>query len=121
MHECGVLKIYITRSILLTVWGGVIMIEEKKASVPKPKAHNLVLENRKKLSMTGIIDVDSFNEDCIVAQTDLGAINIKGSELHITKLNIDINELQVEGEISSIVYMDSYVKKKGGVFSKIFS
>ena len=97
------------------------MIEEKKAAVPKPKVHNLVLENRKKLSMTGIIDVDSFNEDCIVAQTDLGDINIKGSGLHITKLNIDINELQVEGEISSIVYMDSHVKKKGGVFSKIFS
>ena len=97
------------------------MIEEKKVSVPKLKAHNLVLDNRKKLSMTGITDVDNFNEDCIVAQTDIGAINIKGKGLHISKLNIDAGELQVEGDISSIIYMDLHAKKKGGVFSKIFS
>lgn len=53
------------------------MPEEKK-----PQVHNLMMENREKLTVSGVIDVDSFCEDTIVLYTDMGTLTIKGSDLH---------------------------------------
>lgn len=96
------------------------MQEEKKPI--RPKAQSIMLENRQRLSVTGVVDVDSFNDECIIVQTDLGALQIRGSELHISKLNLDNSELYVEGEIESIEYNDSYGsgKRGSGFLSKMF-
>ena len=75
------------------------MIEDKK--VPRPKVQNLILENREKLSISGVIDVESFNDECVIADTELGTLIIKGIDLHINKLNIDSSELGIEGDIIS--------------------
>ena len=48
------------------------MIEEKKT--PKPKIQNLILENREKLNISGVIDVESFNDECVIVDTELGRI-----------------------------------------------
>lgn len=80
------------------------MVEEKKAS--KPKLQNLLLENREKLSISGVTDVESFNEECVVIDTELGILVVKGSDLHISKLNMDSSELNIEGDITSCEYND---------------
>lgn len=92
------------------------MLEEKKAK----KAHNIIMENRKILSVSGISDVDSFNEDLIVLFTDLGVLTVKGDNLHINKLSVESGELNVEGDIQSINYSDEETKKNGGFLSKLF-
>lgn len=96
------------------------MIEEKKVS--KPKVQNLILENREKLSISGVIDVESFNDECVVVDTELGTLVIRGEDLHINKLNLDSSELSIEGDIVSCEYSDSEgSKSKGlGFFSKMF-
>ena len=73
------------------------MIEEKK--MPKPRVQNVILENRQKLSISGVVDVESFNDECVIADTELGILVIKGMDLRINKLDIDSSELGIEGDI----------------------
>ena len=72
------------------------MAEEKK-TVKLP--HSVILENRKSLTATGVSNVDSFDEQAIVAYTDLGELTIKGKGLNISRLNIETGELNVTGDI----------------------
>lgn len=93
-------------------------MEEKK--ITKPKNQTLLLENREKLSVTGVIDVESFNDQSIVAVTDLGILIIHGAELHINKLNLDSNELVVDGDIFSVEYSDGEYTKSKSFFGRMF-
>lgn len=81
--------------------------------------HNLFLEDRKKLSLTGVTDVDSFDEATIIAYTDYGELTISGTNLHIGKLNIEAGELSVDGNIVSMTYIDQ-APKSTGFFGKMF-
>jgi sporulation protein YabP len=87
-------------------------IEEKK-QISKAQ-HNFLLENRERMSVSGVIDVDVFNPDMVVVQTDMGMLTIKGIDLHINKLNLESSELIVEGEINSCVYSDKISSTGGG-------
>ena len=94
-------------------------MEEKRTGKEQPC--NLILESRGKLSVSGVVDVDSFDEEAMVLITNLGALCVKGVDLHILKLNIDIGELVIEGEIDSMTYSDSYGgKSKGSLLARIF-
>ncbi len=94
-------------------------IEERK-QVPSGKAqHNFLLENREKMSISGVIDVDIFNPDMVVVQTDMGMLTIKGVDLHINKLNLESSELCLEGEISSCAYSEK-TAATGSFLGKIF-
>ena len=96
------------------------MIEDKKPT--KPRAQNLILENREKLHISGVIDVESFNDECVVVDTELGLLIVKGIDLHINKLRIDNSELGIEGEIISCEYSDrdGSRNKGGGFFARMF-
>lgn len=92
--------------------------EEHKNLAKLP--HCLTLDNRKHLSLTGVSEVDSFDDKSIVAYTDVGELTIKGENLNIKKLNLDIGELEVTGKISSLVYADHRLSSSAGFFSKLF-
>ncbi len=96
------------------------MIEEKRT--PKPKVQNLILENREKLNISGVIDVESFNDECVIVVTELGLLVVKGIDLHINKLNLDSSEMGIEGEIISLEYSDreGSRSKGGGFFARMF-
>ncbi|NJD01057.1 MAG: sporulation protein YabP [Ruminiclostridium sp.] len=95
------------------------MIEDKKT--PKPKVQNLILENRERLSVSGVIDVESFNDESVIVDTELGALIVRGADLHINKLNIDSSELSIEGDIMSCEYSDrDGSRSKGGFFARMF-
>lgn len=86
-----------------------------------PKIQNLILENRKRLNVTGVLDVLNFDEQTITAVTDLGILIIKGSDLHLNQFSLDTTELNIEGEINSLQYDDKHSRKKGEtLFKKIF-
>ena len=55
----------------------------------KTWSHSLILKDRKEISLTGVTDVDSFDENSIVAYTDFGELTIGGSNLHISTLNTE--------------------------------
>ena len=82
---------------------------------------NLVLENRNKLSISGVLDVLSFDDQIVIVETELGLLTVKGGNLRINKLIIDTSEVIIEGEIDSLTYSQKNIDKKGeGLLSKIF-
>ncbi len=92
------------------------MVDEKnRAKLP----HSLILENRKALTLTGVSDVDSFDEQAVVAYTDLGELTIKGQNLHISKLSLETGELTLDGEIYSMTYTENH-SSGSGLLSKLF-
>lgn len=96
------------------------MLEDKKITT-KPKTQNLILENRQKLSVSGVIDVESFNDESVIVDTELGVLIVHGEDLHINKLNLDNSELVIEGEIASCEYSDREgTKSRGGFFGRMF-
>lgn len=101
-------------------------IEERKSSMQKVNQkenmiQNLILESREKLTITGAIDVLSFDDQLVIIQTHLGILTVKGEDLRISKLNIDSEEVIVNGEISAMSYSDKSIDKKdSSFFSKIF-
>lgn len=83
------------------------------------KAHNVCLENRNELKLTGVTDVDSFDEETVSAYTDYGCLTISGSNLHIEELNLETGKLEIKGEITALVY-SSKNKKNTSLFKRIF-
>jgi len=81
--------------------------------------HNLILDNRKKLSLSGVRDVSGFNEETVSISTDLGGLIVKGSSLHISQLNLDSGDVEIEGNINSLQYTQSRQNKS--VMQRIFS
>lgn len=96
-------------------------IEERKA-LNTTVIQNLILENRGKLSISGVLDVLSFDDQVVILETELGLLTVKGENLRINKLSIDTSEVIVEGDIASLAYSDNknVEKSKGSIISKIF-
>lgn len=95
-------------------------IEERK-SMSSAVIQNLVLENREKLSISGVLDVLSFDDQVVILETELGLLNVKGENLRINKLSIDTSEVIIEGEIYNLSYSDkSSDKNKSSLLGKIF-
>lgn len=94
-------------------------IEERK-SISGTTIQNLILENREKLSISGVLDVLSFDDQVVIVETELGLLNVKGDNLRINKLSIDTSEVVVEGDIYSLVYSEKSSDKKSSLIGKIF-
>lgn len=85
------------------------------------KVQSVFLENRNRLSVSGVVDVLNFDEEVITAVTNLGILIIKGSNLHLNQFSLDTSELSIEGEINLLQYDDKHLNKKGEtLFEKIF-
>lgn len=96
------------------------MIEEPKKTTNV--IQNIILENREKLNVSGVLDVLSFDDQIIIVETELGLLTIKGENLKINKLNLDTSEVTLDGFVSSLAYSNSDTIKKNasGFISKIF-
>ena len=80
--------------------------------------HSLILNERNELNVSGVRDVDSFDEESVVAFTDLGELIISGDELHISRLDVETGDLSIEGNVKSLVYEGNHPKGKG-FFSRL--
>lgn len=72
------------------------------------KNQNLILESRKNLSVSGVEEVDGFDEGFVRMYTCLGALTVRGTGLRIENLSIETGELTVTGEIAEIVYEEKH-------------
>lgn len=84
------------------------------------KNHNAILENRKRLLLSGVTDVDSFNENQMLLFTELGELLIRGKNLHINEMNVETGDFSVEGDIWALIYGDKDKNKRLGFIKKIF-
>ncbi len=90
---------------------------EDKRAIKMP--HNVIMEDRKMLTLSGVTDVDSFDEENVLVFTDAGELLIKGLNLHINKIDVENGDLVVEGDIYTLSYSDQQ-PQKGGLFSRLF-
>ena len=81
--------------------------------------HRLELEGRERLVVSGVEEVERFDEEEIVMATTAGTLVVGGTGLHIGKLNLDGGELHVDGRIDSVTYEES-AGGQGGFFSRLF-
>lgn len=82
------------------------------------KPHNIILENRQKIRISGVNDMDSFDTSQIVLYTEQGELIIKGKGFKMNNLNTETGEFSMEGEISAMVYSQN--RSKANVFTKLF-
>ncbi len=80
---------------------------------------NVIIESRKKLNVSGVKEVVSFDDETIMLDTSLGKMTIKGEGLHITSFNTETGELGATGKIFAVVYI-SDAKVTGGFLSRLF-
>ena len=86
-------------------------MEEKQLS----GAHRILIVGRKNGTVSGVSDVQSFDENEIVMDTDMGMLTIRGKGLHISKLNLEKGETELEGQVDSLVYSaKGHRRKKEG-------
>lgn len=90
--------------------------EEMTRAVTKP--HNLSMEDRKKLSVSGVEEVESFDDTEIVMVTAGGSLIVRGSDLNISKLSLDSGEVSIQGLISDLSYQE--VAPSGSLWARLF-
>ena len=78
---------------------------------------HITLENREHLSISGVVEVESFDESTILMSTSLGELMVRGQDLHIETLSLGGGDLKVEGTIDSLTY--EAAAPKGGFLSRL--
>lgn len=81
-------------------------------------SHHLILEDRENLTVSGVEEVESFDENTIVMETAQGLLIVRGEGLHIEKLSLDGGDLKVEGMVESLSYEESR-QRRGGFLSRL--
>ena len=84
-------------------------MHEETISLP----HKLTLNERKNLTMTGVKEVVSFDEDAVVLSTALGMLTIHGQKLQLKNLSLDGGQVAVDGNIAALIYEEPRSEKKG--------
>lgn len=84
----------------------------------RPTGHHLILEERERLTVSGVVEVESFDENVIVMTTAQGVLIVRGEGLHIEKLSLDGGDLKVEGLVESLTYEEDR-RSKGGFLSRL--
>ena len=82
----------------------------------------MVLEGRKSCRLQGVVDALSFDENAVLLETVDGMLMIRGAELHVSKLNLERGEVDVDGRVDSFVYTEktSFAKKGEGLLTRLF-
>lgn len=91
---------------------------ENGGAAQAPRAHTIALNDRRKLCITGVEDVDCFNEQIVVLQTPLGTLTVTGAGLNVSQLNLEDGRVALEGEVDAMEYTGG--KKKGGMLGRLF-
>ncbi len=91
-------------------------MNERSNLMPEP--HRLELTGREHLVVSGVEDVDRFDENSIIMSTSAGTLVVAGEDLHIGKLSLDGGELHVDGRIDSLSYED-ISRSRGGFWSRL--
>ena len=86
--------------------------------LPAGAAHHILLEGREQLTVSGVEEVESFDENTIVMSTVKGTLVVRGEDLHIEKLSLDGGDMKVEGSVDSLTYEDDR-RGRGGLFSRL--
>lgn len=99
--------------------GGKLMQYEEKKLRSEAADHHVILEGRESLSVSGVEEVESFDENTIVMNTCKGTLVVRGEDLHIEKLSLDGGDLKVEGTVDALTYEDDG-RERGSFLARLF-
>lgn len=91
--------------------------EDKSKNTAAP--HSIQLEGRSKLKITGVADIENFDENEIVIKTSQGVLTVDGNEMHIEKLSLDTGDVVINGLVYGLKYDDIPAGGKG-FFGRLF-
>ena len=94
-----------------------MQLEDKGISRDIPQ--NIIIENRLRMSVTGVQDVENFDDSSVTLYTNRGLLTIRGTALHVERLNLETGELAIEGTIDGIDYSED-TPTSGGFWSRLF-
>lgn len=80
--------------------------------------HNIILEKREKLNMSGVEEIVGFDDETIVLKTSMGGLTIKGDRLHIGSFSTINGEVDIDGKIIALVYTGEDAAK-GSFFKRL--
>lgn len=78
------------------------------------RPHSLLMQDRSSVSLTGVREMISFDEEQVLMDTDMGLLTIKGKDLHISRLTVEKGEVDIEGSVDSIIYSSNESYRKAG-------
>ena len=86
------------------------------------RLHEVKIEEKKRVTVTAVEDVDSFNENEVIFLSLMGMITVIGEDLHIARLDLDAGQLVIDGTIQAVDYSDHAEQRaeKSGLFGKLF-
>ena len=93
------------------------MAYEESTRVPA-RVHSLQMEGREKLNLSGVEDVSGFDESLIILRTGQGELSIRGTELHIERIDLQSGTLEVRGHIQELSYEEP--ARSGGLWARLF-
>lgn len=83
--------------------------------------HNITINERKNIVISGVKKIESFDEEEFLLETAMGFLIIKGSDLEIIKLDTYQGNVSIKGKINSLNYLDTNKKEKEeSMFNKLF-
>jgi len=82
------------------------------------KLHGLNLEGRGKLSISGVEDVSGFDETLVVLTTSQGELSVRGSELHIERIDLEAGQLELKGHVQELSYDEP--QRSASLWSRLF-
>ena len=93
-------------------------MERGEKNQTSARAQNIILEDRKRLNVSGVEEVVSFDDAVVVMETDLGELVVRGAELRVEQLSVDTGDLCVEGRIAELCYLEK--RTKAGLWERLF-
>jgi len=93
--------------------------EERKRPSNSAVRHNVLMDKRESVTVAGVTDVISFDEESVICETELGVLVLSGANLHVKRINLESGELAVTGELDGVRYENASTKAKS-VFGRMF-
>ncbi len=92
-------------------------MEEKRTGMRT--AHNVIIEGRGKISISGVTEVGGFDDGRVTLETGMGSLCVTGEGLHINKLSVETGDVEIEGTVNSCSYFEGGGKRAAGLFGKL--
>jgi sporulation protein YabP len=97
-------------------------MEDRYNHKPQGYEHHVSIKDREEMKVTGVSHVDSFDDEEVILETELGLLAVRGENLYIRHLDLEKGELMLEGLVIELVYAEDKGRKhKGkGLMERLF-
>lgn len=94
---------------------------ERVENITTQKEHQVTINNRKELEINGVKEIDSFDNEEFLLETNMGYLIVRGQNLQLKNLNVEEGIVEIKGKVYELTYVDEHHQEKAkGLFSRLF-